>query len=76
MTENNDILVLAGDGIGTEVVPVARQVMEATGGRHGVPLRFQEGLVGGAAIDAAGAPLPAETLALAKSARAVLLGSV
>jgi 3-isopropylmalate dehydrogenase len=76
MIEEQEILVLSGDGIGVEVVPVARTVMETVGRRFGVPLRFTEGLVGGIAIDQTGTPLPAETLAKAQAARAVLLGAV
>lgn len=76
MSETQEILVLPGDGIGTEVVAVARAVMEAAARRFDVPLRFTEGLVGGCAIDAAGSPLPAETLERARAARAVLLGAV
>ncbi len=76
MTETKEILVLPGDGIGTEVVPVAREVMESVARRYDVPLRFTEGLVGGIAIDQTGNPLPGETLAKAVEARAVLLGAV
>ncbi len=76
MSETQEILVLPGDGIGTEVVAVARTVMEAAARRFDVPLRFTEGLVGGCAIDETGSPLPAETLERARQARAVLLGAV
>jgi 3-isopropylmalate dehydrogenase len=72
----NKILVLPGDGIGAEVVPVAQAVMAAAAGRFGVPLQFTDALLGGAAIEATGSPLPAETLAKALEARAVLLGAV
>ena len=71
VTETKEILVLPGDGIGTEVVPVAREVMESVARRYDVPLRFTEGLVGGIAIDQTGNPLPGETLAKAVEARAV-----
>jgi 3-isopropylmalate dehydrogenase len=76
MTEKIEILVLPGDGIGMEVVPVAVEVMRTVAARHGIPLEFTHGLLGGCAIDATGAPLPEETLAGAQSARAVLLGAV
>ena len=76
MTEQKDILVLPGDGIGTEVVPVACRVLEYAASRCGVNVRLQEGLVGGNAIDAAGTPLPPDTLQMAQSSRAVLLGAV
>ncbi|MFW6092521.1 MAG: 3-isopropylmalate dehydrogenase [Pseudomonadota bacterium] len=76
MAVEKEILVLPGDGIGTEVVPVARSVMSAAAARFDVRVRFTEGLVGGAAIDATGSPLPEETLSKARQARAVLLGAV
>lgn len=70
------ILILPGDGIGPEVVPVAVEVLKAAAARFGLDLSFDSGLVGGIAIDETGAPLPAETLTKARHARAVLLGSV
>jgi 3-isopropylmalate dehydrogenase len=76
VAEQHEILILPGDGIGTEVVPVAHSVMAAAARRYGVDLRFTEGLVGGCAIDATGGPLPEETLTKARQARAVLLGAV
>ena len=76
MSEQKDILVLPGDGIGTEVVPVACRVLEYAASRCGVNVRLQEGLVGGNANDAAGTPLPPDTLQMAQSSRAVLLGAV
>jgi 3-isopropylmalate dehydrogenase len=76
VADEKTILILPGDGIGTEVVPVARAVMEAAAERFGLSLRITEGLVGGVAIDKTGGPLPGETLAKAHEARAVLLGAV
>ncbi|MEZ5550455.1 MAG: 3-isopropylmalate dehydrogenase [Pseudomonadales bacterium] len=70
------ILVLPGDGIGPEVVSVAVRVLETVAARNGLGLELEQGLVGGAAIDATGVPLPPETLARARSARAILLGAV
>lgn len=69
------IAVLAGDGIGPEIVSEARRVLEAlrTDGLH---LEFEEALVGGAATDAHGDPLPPQTLALCQAADAVLFGAV
>lgn len=66
------IAVLAGDGIGPEVTQAARQVLESLD----LELRFEEAPVGGAAYRAAGHPLPAETLALAARADAILFGAV
>lgn len=70
------IVVLPGDGIGPEVTRAARRVLEAVAARGGHRFAFDEHLVGGAALDATGDPLPAGTLAAARSADAVLLGAV
>lgn len=70
------VYVLPGDGIGAEVVGPAVDVMRAAGARAGLDIETREGLIGGAAIEATGHPLPAETLAAAKQAHAVLLGGV
>lgn len=66
------IAVLRGDGIGPEVVAQALRVLS----RVRPDLQFQEALVGGAAYDATGHPLPPETLELCKRSDAVLLGAV
>jgi 3-isopropylmalate dehydrogenase len=71
-----EIVVLPGDGIGPEVTAAAVQVLRAVGQRYGHSFRFTEKLIGGAAIDATGEPLPADTLAAARDADAVLLGAV
>jgi 3-isopropylmalate dehydrogenase len=76
MSEEYKIAVLAGDGIGPEVMGVALKVLEATGRRAGVGFKFEEKLVGGAAIDGAGEALPDATLAACESADAILFGSV
>ncbi|MEE2782097.1 MAG: 3-isopropylmalate dehydrogenase [Pseudomonadota bacterium] len=70
------IYVLPGDGIGAEVMAPALRVMTAAAAHSSVNLRVEEGLVGGTAIDQTGSPLPAETLAGANNADAVLLGGV
>jgi len=69
------IAVLAGDGIGPEIVGQAVKVLE-TLGRGGPKLELAHAPVGGAGYDAAGDPLPATTLALTKGADAILLGAV
>ena len=76
MSNSKDILILKGDGIGAEVVPVAIDVMKQAASQVGMSLVLSEGLVGGGAIDQTGSPLPEETLAKARSASAVLLGAV
>jgi 3-isopropylmalate dehydrogenase len=73
---SQEILILAGDGIGPEVVPVAVEVLKTAARAHDLELSFDSALVGGIAIDEAGSPLPEETLVKARSARAVLLGAV
>jgi len=69
------ILVLPGDGIGPEIVAEAVMVLDrliATG----LDVELEQGLVGGAAYDAEGHPLPEKTLELARAADAILLGAV
>ena len=75
-TTDATIAVLAGDGVGPEVTAAARAVLEAVAERSGFELTFVDGLIGGAAIDATGTPLPDETLATCAAADAVLLGAV
>ena len=67
------IALLPGDGIGPEVIAEAKRVLDALG-LDG--LSYEEALVGGAAYKAAGHPLPAATLDLAKRADAILFGAV
>ena len=70
------ITVLPGDGIGPEVAAAGRAVLEQIAERHGHRFRFSEQLIGGAAIDAIGEPLPDGTVASCKDSYAVLLGAV
>jgi len=70
------IAVLPGDGIGVEIVPEAVKVLKAVGGKYGHDFEFTEGLIGGAALDAVGEPLPKATLDLCYSSDAVLLGAI
>jgi 3-isopropylmalate dehydrogenase len=70
------IVLLPGDGIGPEVTAAARTVLEAVARAFGHRFDFREAAVGGCAIDAAGEPLPAATLAACLSADGVLLGAV
>src|SRR5688572_4525078 len=69
------IAVLAGDGIGTEIVAEATKVLRALAS-DGLKLELEEAPYGGAGYDACGDPLPPATLKLAKSADAVLCGAV
>lgn len=70
------VAYLAGDGIGPEVCAVARGCVDAAGIAFGFELRWDEHLVGGAAIDAVGQALPSSTLDACREADAVLLGAV
>jgi len=70
------ITLLPGDGIGPEVVASGRRVLDAIAARNGHTFDYREALIGGAAIDACGDPLPPETVAACEAASAVLLGAV
>jgi len=70
------IAVLAGDGIGPEIVVEARKVLEAVGKKFEFGFDFTDRLVGGVAYDATGHPLPPETLATCKESDAILFGAV
>ncbi len=70
------IAVLPGDGVGPEVVREAVKVLQSVGTLFGIPLTFEEGVVGGAAIDQEGSPLPPGTLSLCHAADAILFGAV
>ena len=73
---SKNILILPGDGIGPEIVAETRRVLELVNGQDDLGLELSEALVGGAAIDADGVPLPEATLVAAKAADAILLGAV
>ena len=57
-------VLLPGDGIGPEVTAEGRKVLEAIATRFGLTFTFEEHLIGGAAIDATGDPLPTSTICL------------
>jgi 3-isopropylmalate dehydrogenase len=76
MSANKSLLVLPGDGIGPEVMHEVRRVIDWMQRRRGIRFDLSEDLVGGAAIDAHGAPISEATVARAKTADAVLFGSV
>jgi 3-isopropylmalate dehydrogenase len=73
---NANIVLLPGDGIGPEVINEARKVLETVGRQFGHTYHFQEGAIGGIAIDETGTPLPEETLQMCLASDAVLLGAV
>jgi 3-isopropylmalate dehydrogenase len=70
------IAVLAGDGIGPEIIDQAKKVIVAAGKKFNHTFNFTHGLVGAVAIDKTGNPLPSETLELCKSSDAVLFGAI
>lgn len=73
---SKNVLILPGDGIGPEIVAEARRVLDLVNEQDNLGLELSEALVGGAAIDADGVPLPEATLDAAKAADAILLGAV
>ncbi|MDH5191732.1 MAG: 3-isopropylmalate dehydrogenase [Gammaproteobacteria bacterium] len=70
------IAILPGDGIGVEIVAEAVKVLECLRADFGLNIETETGLIGGAAYDAKGHPLPDETLQLAKESDSILLGAV
>ena len=76
MASNRKIMVLPGDGIGTEIMKANMRVMDWLAKHRSLGFDMQEGLVGGAAYDAHGTPLTDETLADSIASDAVLFGAV
>ena len=70
------ILLLPGDGIGSEIVTEAVKVIDCLHTDFGLDVELEQALVGGTAYDETGSPLPEQTLKLAKHADAILLGAV
>ncbi|MFQ3548729.1 MAG: 3-isopropylmalate dehydrogenase [Armatimonadota bacterium] len=70
------IAVLPGDGIGTEIIPQGVKALKAAALKLNIDIEFEEALIGGAAIDATGTPLPENTLKLSLESDAVFLGAV
>ena len=76
LTRTLTVALLPGDGIGPEVVAEGARVLRAVAERYGHSIDMRDGLIGGCALDAAGNPLPPETIDLCLEADAVLLGAV
>jgi len=70
------ILVLAGDGIGSEIIKEAENVLNVLMTKYKLDIELTSGLIGGSAYDVHGTPLPDETMEKAKQADAILLGAV
>lgn len=76
MKKHFKIAVLPGDGIGPEIVDSALKVLDVVAKKYGLTFEYKFGLVGGAAIDETGDPLPPETLKICKESDAILFGAV
>ena len=74
--KNYKLTLLPGDGIGPEIMKVAVDVLNEVGRKHEIKFTYEEKLVGGAAIDAFGTPLPEDTLECCKQSDAVLLAAI
>lgn len=70
------IAVLKGDGIGPEIVDEALKVLDAAGRKFNIEFDYNEGLIGGVAIDTVGEPFPAETQAICEASDAILFGAI
>ncbi len=76
MTQHYRIVLLPGDGIGPEIMAIAVDVLKVIGQQFDLQFEFQQGLIGGAAIDATGEPLPSATLEMCRHSDAVLLAAI
>jgi 3-isopropylmalate dehydrogenase len=76
MAQQYRITLLPGDGIGPEIIAVSVDVLKVVGKKFDIDFEFQEALIGGAAIDATGEPLPAATLDTCRNSDAVLLAAI
>ncbi len=76
MSQTYRITLLPGDGIGPEIMAVTVEILKRIGQQHDLQFEFTEALLGGAAIDATGAPLPEATLTACRASDAVLLAAI
>ena len=76
MNQQYRLTLLPGDGIGPEIMTIAVDVLKVIGKQFNLDFIFQEALIGGAAIEATGQPLPEETLTTARNSDAVLLAAI
>jgi len=76
MAQQYRITLLPGDGIGPEIMTVAVEVLKVVGKQLDLGFEFESALIGGAAIDASGEPLPATTLEMCRNSDAVLLAAI
>ncbi len=73
---SKNVLVIAGDGIGPEITAEVCKVLDVINKKFSVAMEFDEALMGGAAIDATGGPLPDETLEKARASDAILFAAI
>ncbi|MEM7556888.1 MAG: 3-isopropylmalate dehydrogenase [Cyanobacteria bacterium P01_A01_bin.84] len=76
MTTSYNITLLPGDGIGPEIMSVTVEVLKVVGEKFDIKFNFQEALIGGAAIDEKGEPLPKDSLEMCRDSHAVLLAAI
>jgi 3-isopropylmalate dehydrogenase len=76
MTQQYRITLLPGDGIGPEIMSVAVDVLKQVGEQLDIRFEFQQALIGGAAIDETGEPLPTDSLEMCRNSDAVLLAAI
>jgi 3-isopropylmalate dehydrogenase len=76
MTKKYRITLLPGDGIGPEIMAIAQDVLKVISHQFDLTFEFKEALLGGAAIDATGEPLPQETLDISRESDGVLLAAI
>src|SRR6476659_9228978 len=76
MAQQYRITLLPGDGIGPEIMAVSVDVLKVVGQQFNLEFDFQSALIGGAAIDATGEPLPQATLDTCRNSDAVLLAAI
>jgi len=76
MSATYQITLLPGDGIGPEIMAIATDVLQVVGKQLNLTFEFKSALLGGAAIDATGEPLPNETLETCRQSDAVLLSAI
>ncbi len=70
------VALIKGDGIGPEIIDEAVKVLDAVSVKEGFEITYKEALLGGAAIEVTGDPIPPETIEIAKSCDAVLFGAI
>lgn len=76
MSKQYRITLLPGDGIGSEIIAVAVDVLNSVGKQCDIEFQFTKALIGGAAIDETGEPLPSQTLDICRQSDAVLLAAI